>query len=436
MRAITTQKIIVVSSCFVFSVLTNPLRAEDQSGPFPAPTATSTQVSTEFHFDSWDGSRGTNVYDPAHGKGWQFYAPTTGTLTAQWDNSLLLSTSVRAGYVASSHDTQGQQAFYSGATDTQLSATAVFLNFETVRPFTGLSLNLPSGESYLPGNNRFLRMDPDLVDLGSLGEGFNTTPTAGFTISPTANLAITPSVGYSFRGDFYRDALNVITIQNGSNSQQFAQPAAGTVHPGDVLIASVNLSYAEGPLKIEGAFSYMAQTATTQNGAGIGEQGDRYVSNIAVTYAATSDLNILFNGSWGYSENNKIPVNNVLLTEMKNSNSNVFIGSVQPVYSIDANTRIGVNYSILFRDHNFYSLTEDRFIPQRLKQSAGILGEYDFDNTLTFGLKLNRFWIHDSVGAYLPASIVQPNNVITYANFPPALDYTGWQVIASVTKKF
>ena len=100
----------------------------------------------------------------------------------------------------------GRLARYEGPVDTQASFNLTLLTSKSIRPLLGLSLNLPTGNSYLPGNQRFTRMDPDLVDVGSYGAGFNVNPTAGFIIGLNETTAVSLSAGYTWQGDFTKKA--------------------------------------------------------------------------------------------------------------------------------------------------------------------------------------------------------------------------------------
>ena len=64
-----------------------------------------------------------------------------------------------------------------------------------IQPLLGLTLNLPTGNAYLPGNQRFTRMDPDLVYAGSYGVGFNVNPTAGFLFALNQTTVVSLAAG-------------------------------------------------------------------------------------------------------------------------------------------------------------------------------------------------------------------------------------------------
>ena len=125
-------------------------------------------VNTETKYYSWRGNRGSNVFDPVGGKGHLVYSPTTIGIDYAQPNAVKVETRVKGGYAYANQGTPGQNATYEGPVDTQASINATFLNFDSVRPQVGVAVNLPTGTSYLPNNQRFARMDPDLVETISL----------------------------------------------------------------------------------------------------------------------------------------------------------------------------------------------------------------------------------------------------------------------------
>ena len=78
-----------------------------------------------------------------------------------------------------------------------------------MRPQFGVAVNLPTGTSYLPNNQRFARMDPDLVEVGSYGAGYNVNPTAGFVMGLNKDTAMSFSAGYAWQGAFMREAVTL-----------------------------------------------------------------------------------------------------------------------------------------------------------------------------------------------------------------------------------
>src|SRR5215510_3998181 len=164
--------------------------AAGQSAPTSGGEVVTSVVEQDFKFATWEGTRGTNIFKPQRGEGSQFYASLTGAMSANRANAALWELAARTGYVWSHHGTQGQEATYVGPTDTQLTAKVTLGGFAYVSPFVSVNTNVPTGDSFLPGQQRFARMDPDLVEIGTYGEGFNVNPAVGFTYAPTATLLI------------------------------------------------------------------------------------------------------------------------------------------------------------------------------------------------------------------------------------------------------
>ena len=136
----------------------------------------------EARYSAWRGSSGPNIFDPTPGKGNQIYVPMTFGLDYESAGNYRLQTRVKTGYANSNSLTPGQVASLSTMVDTQVTTTLTYLAAESYRAFIGIAINAPTGTTYLPGNLRFTRMDPDLVDIGSYGAGWNFNPTAGVNL--------------------------------------------------------------------------------------------------------------------------------------------------------------------------------------------------------------------------------------------------------------
>jgi hypothetical protein len=119
-----------------------------------------------------------------------------------------------------------------------------------------------------------------------------------------------------------------------------------------------------------------------------------------------------------------------LVDELKNSNSNVFILSAQPNYMLTERLKVGVNYSVLYRDANSYDILQAQFVSAKLKQSAGIALAYIATDKLKFEFRLAHFWVVQQDGPLLPVAFEQfgsPLQFVTEQMFePPNLHYTGW----------
>src|SRR5262245_559374 len=327
-----------------------------------------TVVNQDFRFVTWEGSRGTDIFSPERGKGSQLYAPLTLGTVVDFSGAARWELIAKSAYVWSNHATKGQEATYSGPTDTQLSATVSLGGFPYVRPLAGVVVNVPTGESFLPGQRRFLRMAPDLVEIGAYGEGLNINPIIGFTFSPIPQVTWTPSVGYAWRGAFDREGGKFVVIDKGFTPPDDVKTVDLTstrvaTDPGDVLTASLSTVAKFGNLSLESTTSFTSESEVTQNGIPVGRKGAGYISNLSGLYVVSPTFGIIFNGSWRFNEKNRVPMDlpsaghpfgaGGLIEEAKNSNSHVLIGGIQPTFVLSDNVRLGVNYSILHRTENY-----------------------------------------------------------------------------------
>jgi Outer membrane protein beta-barrel domain len=382
-------------------------------------------VNTGTTYGSWEGGRGPNVFQPDKGKGYQVYSPLA--IGVDYDTQAYkVETRAKGGYVYTAQRTDGQTAYYSGPIDTQTSINVVMLTFESVRPQFGVAMNLPTGTSYLPNNQRFTRIDPDLAPVGSYGAGFNINPTAGFVVGLNQSTAISLSAGYAWQGKFVREAINLDTPGVGAfNLKQY-------IDPGDVVTANFNITTEVGNTVIYGSFAYMSESSVTINGIDAGRAGARYVSNLTFNTQLTDRWSFVSNGSWSFQEKNEINVGGALVPEPKNSNSNVVIGSFEPGYLLTERLRVAANYSFLWRDENFYDQIENQFIPAKQKHTVGLSGRYIVTENSSIELRGSYSWIQQDPSAILQATLTPP----TFDTIPPQLNYTAWMVSTSANIRF
>lgn len=421
-----TKRIVTSSLAFVLAGFLAPHSlGQTTDAPLAGEPTISSTVQQDFKFVTWEGARGSNIFLPERGEGWQLYAPLTLGMVADFSGAVRWEFAAKTGYVWSHHTTKGQEAAYEGMVDTQLAAKVTLGGFTYVRPFVGVVVNVPTGESVLPGQRRFVRMDPDLVEIGAYGTGVNVNPLVGFTFAPTANFVVSPSIGYAWLGKFEREGgtlmlPGIVFPPNAPND---------TVDPGDVLTASLTAVAKLGTWTVQGSFAYTSSTEVTRNGIAIGQKGAGYVTNIAALYPLAPKFNLILNGSWAFNEKDKVQGGTIadpLVLEPKNINSHLLIGAIQPSYDLTDKLRLGVNYSILHRTENFYDIIELRYVAARTKHSVGLTLDYAWSPTATVGLSASRFWVHEEPGALVSG----------LGNLPPELDFTGWTVSVSASAKF
>jgi hypothetical protein len=322
-----------------------------------------------------------------------------------------------------------QEATYNGPVDSQVSFNATLLNFETVRPMAGVSMNLPTGTSYLPGNQRFTRMDPDLVEVGSYGTGFNINPTVGFLIGINESTAVSFSAGYAWRGVFIKEGVD-LSAGGGYGTFNLKR----RVNPGDSITINANATKAINNNAIVAAsFAYIAESDVTIDGAPSGRAGARYLSNLVVSYQFDERHGVDVAGSWLFQEKNDVPdLAGGLIPEIKDSNSQVIIGSIEPNVQVDERWRLAFNYSVLYRTDNFYDLTEAQFIPAKLKNSVGVSAKYVISPNASVEVRGSHAWIHQETGPLLMTTIIPPAS----ENLPPSMSFRAWNATVSANGTF
>jgi outer membrane immunogenic protein len=382
-------------------------------------------VNTSAQYGGWEGTRGPNVFQPDKGKGYQVYSPVS--MGIDYDTSAYkVETRAKGGYVYTAQRTDGQTAYYSGPVDTQTSVNVVLLTFENVRPQFGVAMNLPTGTSYLPNNQRFTRIDPDLAMVGSYGAGFNINPTAGFVMGLNQSTAISLSAGYAWQGQFVREAVSLDTQFNigATNLKRY-------IDPGDVVTANFNITTEVGKTVIYGSFAYMSESAVVIDGVESGRAGAKYTANLTLNTQIDDRWSIVTNGSWSFAEKNEINTGTGLVPEPKNSNSNVVIASVEPGYLVTERLRVAANYSFLWRDENYYDQLENQFIPAKTKHSVGLSGRYIVTENSSIEVRGAYSWIEQD-----PSSIVQVALTPAFEAVPAQLNYTAWMVSTAANIRF
>jgi opacity protein-like surface antigen len=390
-------------------------------------------ASSEVRYTSWTGTRGTNIFAADRGSGYQIYAPTTAGVNYE-TSELKLESRFKGGFVYANHTTPNQLAIYNGPIDTQATFNATLQNFETIKPTFGLALNLPTGNSFLPGNQRFTRMDPDLVEVGSYGVGLNVNPTAGFVVGLNESTALSLSAGYAWQGPFTREAVSLGVTPSDFLISFF--DLRQKVKPGDTFTGDANLTSSIGDnLLLQASFAYMAESRLTIDSVPAGRAGARYVSNVAANYQIDDRWALALNGSWTFQGKNNIPdFRGGLMVEPKNSNSHLLIGSFEPSYMLTDSLKLAANYSILYRDANFYNPIEEQFSPAKLKHTAGISATYAMTPTAKIELRGSRSWIKQNDGPLLVTTILPPPPA--FALLPPTMTFAAWAAAIGATMTF
>jgi hypothetical protein len=354
--------------------------------------------NAEVRYFSWQNTRGfpTDVAPLAGtGHGSQVYMPMslslTGNPSPDWKYEFVL----RGGYVSASQTTSGERGSVDTPVDTQFSGTVTYNGFTGFQPFAAMLINAPTGRSALYNNSRFARMDGDLVDQGTYGEGWNFGPTAGVNIPLSPSLILTLSGGYTQRNPFAKESANPIT---GLITDTVS------IKNGDEATVTAALGYAQGPVSLQGSGSYSWDQASQSSMFGMQDfnmyrVGPRTTISGSGSYAFDAMWSVYANGFWTHTEKNDVldPAGLALIPEGFNSNSNLFRVNGGVNYRLANGLTIGPTASYLNRDVNGYDPTTFSFVPAKTRYAVGGVANYNVTNQININGRVERVWIRENV---------------------------------------
>ncbi len=108
------------------------------------------------------------------------------------------------------------------------------------------------------------------------------------------------------------------------------------------------------------------------------------------------------------------------------------IASIEPTYRVTDTLRLGVNYSYLYRDNNYYDQIQDQFIPAKQKHSVGGSATVALTPTANLTFRGSHAWIKQEDSAFLVTTFTPPPPAFGFQ--PPALKFESWA--ASVAANF
>lgn len=387
------------------------------------------QFASEVRYYSWKGDRGSPPnFNTAPGSGSQWYVPVALQVTGKPVDVVKAQFLVRSGWVRSEQSTDGLSGTVATITDTVMSGTWTFLGINGVQPFVALSANAPTGKSALFGTEANARMDPDLVEIGSFGEGWNIGPSAGLSIPLTDQLMLTASVGYTWRGPFDRE-----------RSSSEINPAVQTptnLDPGDVLTGTLTLGYQDRDVTWSATGAVSEETKTTENGVDLYKAGRRYVVSATVARNWPGQWGqTTVNASYAHSNRNEVLFlgTSALVQEVVNTNSDLYRVALQHLFLVDDTLALGPTASYLHRNNNSYGAGTLQFVPAKERWAVGGLARKALTQNVTFNVRGEYVWTDEDER---PASgdvmfSVLANDFVA-GSAVPFVSSRGWMVAAGV----
>lgn len=348
----------------------------------------------EFRYTTWDGDSGYPVTGLAgSGSGSQFYSPFALRVIARPTGDWRFESLARGGYVDSVQRTTGQSGRYSGYIDTLVSQSITYTGNPNFIPFLSLAANLPTGKSVLSGNQVFARMDPDVVDVATFGEGFNFGPTVGVTIPLGAARSVSFALGYTNRGSYTRDdAAGLATME---------------VSPSDQVTATVGYRHKWGPLEYWADVTHAREDSTTLTRPAFTfsvDAGDRTSFGAGARYAWTPRWQTTVQFAYTHIGENVGVVSTTGPVGIPgvNANPETYFGSLEHRYGFGA-LGVGLRGSYFKRTENEFSPTLFNFVPAKEKWQLTAFAATPVSSKLFLDARISRMWIQENADPGLPS---------------------------------
>ncbi|OKO88079.1 hypothetical protein AC629_11065 [Bradyrhizobium sp. NAS80.1] len=367
----------------------------DANAAEPALSNWSLGADQELRYSSWSGTRGYPASgSSAPGAGAQFYALSTIQATGQPFENMKVELFGKGGYVWSQQSTPGLTGTVATTTDTVVSGTVTYLGTPGIQPFIAMNANLPTGTTALFGSAANARMDPDIVDLATFGEGLNIGPTVGVNIPIGDALLLTFSSGYTWRGAYRTEAQLAPTT---------AEQATTLVEPARVATQSASLGYQLEKLTLLASASYAHETTTYLDHVASYVLGDRYTLFGVAGYAWTPSSSTTFTATWTNAEKNSVldPVLLALIPESFRSNSAVYRYRLEQSFT-NGRWTVAPMVNYMRRDQNSYNPITLQFIPAKTRIGTGGSAQYVIGEGMSLKASLEHFWMNEDPTARSP----------------------------------
>jgi hypothetical protein len=398
-----------------------PVKAPVDAAPATISERWNATFASEVRYYSWQGGRGyPTIAATGLGGGSEVYTPIAARLVGRPTDDFKIDFTARGGWVSAHQSTAGISGAVSTTTDTQLNGTFTYYGIAGFQPFVSVSSNLPTGRSALFGSAANARMDPDLVEISTFGEGLNYGPSVGFNLPVSGNFILSAAAGYTWRGNYTRD--------NSLSAQTPLLQAATWVEPSEVFTTTGSAAFQLGQFSSTLTAALSTETTTTENGAALYRAGDRYVISTVFSYDWQRAGLTTLTASGAHSNRNDVKFANVptLVREIMNTNADVFKVGLQHLFPVGQLT-IGPMGSFLIREHNSYDATTLQFVPEKERYSGGLLARYAVTDKFTLNARGEYVWTYEHDN---PAPGGQKFSALLNAFIPgsavPQVSSTGW----------
>ena len=288
------------------------------------------------------------------------------------------SWSVLGGYASTGFDPHtADTTALSHTLDTKVNFSYAFLDKLPFDVLLGLDFNLPTGKTKLNPQDLSLIMDPDLVPISQLGQGFNVNPTLSVA-KEWGRWVAGLGVGYVWRGT-YDYATNITDYD-----------------PGDILTATAEARYEFSSLWSGRVFGQYARFGKDEvNGRSIYREGDFYLSGVGLRYSPKS-WDAAFTLRYIYRAKSELPtLSGDLSVPSDNIHGNEGGGDLLLRYFWSQPTTLWVRITGLLIQANDFPTSSSFFVGQRQKASLELGWKRAFGERWEARLFVRGFTMHD-----------------------------------------
>jgi hypothetical protein len=263
--------------------------------------------------------------------------------------------------------------------DTKVNLAYGLLGKLPVDVLFGVGFNLPTGKTDLKGEELVVIMDPDLVTITTVGEGFNINPTLSLS-KEIRDVVIGVGVGYIWRGEY--DYSTDIGMKD--------------YDPGDIFSANAEVRYYFSDSLYSRLFGgYASYTEDTVSGADFYQEGNLFLAGAGLNYApAKWDTGVSIRGI--FRDSSKFQRDGGKISEeAENIHGDEWIGDLYVRYFLSKETALKVMLQGLLVRENDYPSNSPYYIGKRQKLTLGLGGATALSKVLKLELNVKGFLMDD-----------------------------------------
>jgi hypothetical protein len=320
--------------------------------------------------------------------GYQVVAPFSLMGSADLNDTLSLDAGLRTAWIKSENLSTVSRGELNALSDTILSLSFTEKGFGAFRPFVSVDFNIPTGQTKLRGARKNAVMDPDLVQVIRLGEGFNSNLSAGATWNEKGSpWTVAGAVGYNLRGSYVPDGdLNEV------------------YDPGDQLTAMARIQYFTKSFYAAINAIYTKEQESKLAGFNYFRPGDLWEVNAEATYVLDEVSSISASAFWSTAGRNKYLdfFTDALIRENVNGNGDYYFGQLAYSRTVSDTWAVTLAATYGVRESNKYLPAQDLFIPKRTYWDLRASADWKLEDNLKLSFDAGVGQVRDDATPFNP----------------------------------